>query len=96
MEYTEEVKKEADSVVLKYEGMVKLTAGDVGELKGNVLHLKTVKATTASIICAIQDRQSVLDLAKVAVQTCVDEHDEFWQNEIQSLTKQIEYLKSKL
>lgn len=55
-----------------------------------IIHLDIEHA----INCAIQDRQSALDLAKVAVQTAADEHDEFWQNEIQSLTNQIEYLKN--
>jgi len=46
--------------------------------------------------CAIQERQSILDLAKVAVQTCTDETTNWWENEITNLTEQIEFLKSKL
>ena len=45
---------------------------------------------------AIINRKSVLDLAKVAVQTCIDETTGFWETEITNLKAQINYLQSKL
>lgn len=88
MEYTEEIKKEADSVVINIISKIKKSLGSMVFSEFGYNHIATT--------LAIQDRQSVLDLAKVAFQTASDEHDEFWLKQIQSLTKQINYLKNKL
>lgn len=76
MEYTEEVKKEADSVVKKYKYLY------------DVIHTEV-----DAIRCAIQDRQSVLDkvLYLKEYYPRIELHVQ-----IQSLTQQIDYLKSKL
>lgn len=45
---------------------------------------------------AIQDRQSVLEVVKMSYNTCRSAYNEYWENEIKSLTNQIEYLKTKI
>jgi len=83
MEISEQNKQEADKVITTINAILIYNEG--------------VIVTKHFVIeCAIQDRLSVLDLAKVAVQTCTDETTNWWEKEITNLTEQIEYLKSKL
>lgn len=79
MEYTEEVKKEADSVVKKYKYLY------------DVIHTEV-----DAIRCAIQDRQSVLDKIYQLIEKKLFIVSKEVMNEIQSLTQQINYLKSKI
>lgn len=92
MEYTEEIKKEADSVVEKYK---KLTTYKYQEYAGaNPSTFEHDKDTLYTL--AIQDRQSVLELAEIALEDANWTVVDFWSNKVQSLTQQIDYLKSKL
>lgn len=86
MNITEEQKQEADRIVEKYyEYCQGRWVGGINKCERQVLN---------ATHCAIQDRQSVLDvLKKVADTTIVDKAV---NNEIQSITSQITYLKSKI
>lgn len=103
MEYTEEVKKEADSVVEKCFNVVKKTDTCLHTLKcPNAISCQLSKFgcegwEKISYSLAIQDRQSVLEAIMPLHSYCttLELHDKI-MNEIQSLTNQIEYLKSKL
>jgi hypothetical protein len=87
---TEEQKQEADSVVEKYNKNYTLNAEPIGYQTRRI-------ATPNKYQCAIQDRQSVLEAIMPLHSYCttLELHDKI-MNEIQSLTNQIEYLKSKL
>jgi len=87
MQITEQNKQEAERQIKRYEGRMPF---------GGHPNLTSILPTRMSIEFAIQDRQSVLNLAKVAVQTCIDETTNWWETEITNITEQIEYLKSKL
>lgn len=81
MEYTEEIKKEADSIIEQYLPIV-------------------LDYPNVAINCAIQDRQSVLDNNQKLIAKLINSRTKlaiiFVSQEIQSLTQQIDYLKSKL
>lgn len=83
MEYTEEIKKEADSVYNHYLAIVTNNSNLV------IVHDITIKA-------AIQDRQSVLDALDSLYPKGGCNCDVTLDRLIQSLTQQIEYLQSKL
>ena len=86
---TEEQKQEADSVVEKYNKNYTLNAEPIGYKTRRI-------ATPNKYQCAIQDRQSVLEEVKL-MPLIVNKWYTIYKNErIQSLTNQIEYLKSKL
>lgn len=80
MNITEEQKQEADMIVEK----LKQT------YLGSTLHKSDLH------FLAIQDRQSVLEVVKMSYNTCRSAYNEYWENEIKSLTNQIIYLKSKI
>lgn len=93
MEYTEAVKKEAEEVVRKY---IKI-------LYPNLYNPEYTDTIARKL--AVQDRQSVLDRCKCHYQLVKENMKSTLQratvcstitHEIQSLTNQIEYLKSKI
>ena len=89
MEYTEEVKKEADRIVEKYNKNYTLNAEPIGYKTRRI-------ATPNKYQCAIQDRQSVLDELK-SLFPLQDYNDEvILVSKCKSIMAQIEYLKSKL
>lgn len=86
---TEEQKQEADSVVEKYNKNYTLNAEPIGYQTRRI-------ASPNKYQCAIQDRKSVLEEVKL-MPLIVNKWYTIYKNErIQSLTTQIEYLKSKL
>lgn len=82
MNITEEQKQEADRVYQKYYDIW---------IKSDM----TISVADFRKI-VIQDRQSVLDVVKMSYNTCRSAYNEYWENEIQSLTNQIDYLKTKI
>lgn len=88
MNITEEQKQEADRIVEKYyEYCQGRWVGGINKCERQVLN---------ATHCAIQDRQSVLELAR-KINTELDFAFGYnLDSEIQSLTNQIDYLKTKI
>lgn len=90
MGYTEEIKKEAEDTIEKYIGYC--NGYEYCRIVFRAFYNRSLNKKNA-IKSAIQDRQSVLDiLYKTGCRECQSKNDEL----VESLAKQIEYLKGKL